>query len=684
MTTGPLARLCAWTALILLLALQPRATAQSDNFDSGALSANWTKFQGFAQSYTFVPAGTGKALEIKAAPAAAAGLPAVCGIVQTNQQYNYSDFYLSVDIIHWTVENQGLVLIARQTPGGNFGLDGGSGMILNYDPAQAGDKPGNAQGGEFQINIVQPGFATTTLADCQMTLAPGHSYRLVFKGVGQLYTGQIYDLEDLTAPLTTLQVTDTSATFTSGFSGFVSYSRNGTVGTTDVTIDNYYAAATDPNLDIAPALRHPVPGTPVVETRLPAGRWQNFYNPSNGISFTASTYSASVINSSATRLLLNGVDVSSQLTLSTNGTNLTGSLPGSALRSNALYSAQISLADTTGLLTSTNTFWFDTFSDAYLSSGLVKTIECEDYNYSNGVFQLDPIAVSGLPTNGSAQVNGNGVGYYDSDNLGWETLGTAGVDFNTASAAPKNGWDDYRPNDAVMTVEGLRQEIQDDAHPDDVPAPSWDPVNNPYTRPNDNTRQKYATAGLVDYLVVNTHAGDWQNYTRMFPNSSSNYFALLRVGSLSSTTVTLGKVGGDPAGTNQTVSSLGVFNVPNAIRRSNFSYVPLLDTNGRGVILSLSGDNTLRLTMGGTPGDGSDNGVMALNYLLLVPAQVTVQSSPVVTGPYVDDSTATVNPGARSVTIPAAGAVRFYRLESVAPVNIGTASMAGGVVTLTY
>ena len=27
-----------------------------------------------------------------------------------------------------------------------------------------------------------------------------------------------------------------------------------------------------------------------------------------------------------------------------------------------------------------------------------ETIECEDYNYSNGVFQLDPIPVSGMPT----------------------------------------------------------------------------------------------------------------------------------------------------------------------------------------------------------------------------------------------------------------------------------------------
>ena len=107
------------------------------------------------------------------------------------------------------------------------------------------------------------------------------------------------------------------------------------------------------------------------------------------------------------------MDFSSQLILSADGTVVTGSLPGSALKSNSVYSAQISLADTTGLKTSVNTFWFDTFSDAYLASASVKTIECEDYNYSNGVYQLDPIPVSGMTLDGDPQVNGDGVGYYD-------------------------------------------------------------------------------------------------------------------------------------------------------------------------------------------------------------------------------------------------------------------------------
>ena len=572
----------ALAAATLLLTLPPRAAAQSDNFDSGTLSPAWTVYEAFPQSFTFPTVGTGKGLEIQVQPIPSDSLPAVAGIVQTN---TYTDFYMALDLVNWVVENQAAVLCGRFTPGGSFGLDGGQGMIFNYDAAQSGDNPGKAYGGQLQINIVSPGFSTATLADCDMTLVPGNAYRLVFKCVGQTYTGQIYDLNDLTAPLATIQVTDPNSTFTSGVCGFISYSRNSYVGSTDVTIDNYFAAATDPNLAAPPALMDSVPGTPVVETRQPAGRWQNFYNPAAGISFTAATYTSDVINSSATRLTLNGLDVSSQLTLSSNGTVLTGSLPGSALRSNALYSARISLADTTGLKTSVNTFWFDTFTDAYLSGGWAKTIECEDYNYSNGVFQLDPIAVSGLPTNGGPQVNGEGVGYYDSGDFMSLTMGTSGVDFLTTQATPKNGWDDYRPNDPVMTGEGLRQEIQDDLHPDTIPP--WDPVNSPYTRPNDDTRQKYAAAGLVDYLVINTHAGDWLNYTRSFTSSLSNYFALLRVGSYAATTITLSQVTGDPTQPSQTVSNLGTFNVPNQIRQSHFGYVPLLGTNGLCAIVNL-------------------------------------------------------------------------------------------------
>jgi hypothetical protein len=642
------------TSLVFLVApfvLPLGIKGQSDNFDSGSLSAAWTKYYADPSlaSFTFPPVGSGKGLRIQAYPYAAAGVPAVTAIMQTN---NYTDFYVALDLVNWVVEDQALVISARFTPGGTFGLDGGSGMILNYDAAQAGDPPSNRKGGEFQINTVTPGFTATTLAACEMTFVPGHSYRMVFIGVGTNFTGRVYDLEDLTTPLATIQAGD--STFTSGLSGILSFSRNGT-GTTDVTVDNYYAAVSDPNLATPPALMHPIPGTPMVESRVPVGRWQNFHNPASGISFTAKTYTADV-------------------------TAITGSLPGSALKSNALYSAQIELADTAGVLKSTNTFWFDTFSETYFSASPVKVIECEDYNYSNGVFQLEPIPVSGMSTNNGSQVNGDGTGYYDSNDGVFTTQGTEGVDFHTAQAAPSSGWDDYRPNDPVMTGEGIRQEIEDGPHPDVVPP--WGPTASAtaYNRPNDNTRQKYAVSNLVDYLVIRTHANDWLNYTRVF--QPTNYFAFLRVGTFNTTTATLSLVTSDSAKTNQTTSLLGTFSIPDLVRKSNFMYIPALDTNGVGVIANLSGTNTVRLTMGGAV--TADDRVAVLNYLLIVPAQVTAQSSSVASGAYLDDATAVVNLSTRTITIPINGAARFYRLNAIVPMKISSIAVSGGTVTLKF
>jgi hypothetical protein len=249
-----------------------------------------------------------------------------------------------------------------------------------------------------------------------------------------------------------------------------------------------------------------------------------------------------------------------------------------------------------------------------------------------------------------------------------------------------------------MTGEGIRDEFNGLwpsgtpfagflSNGNNVPnGPGWNPgvSANTYDRPNDNTRQKYLAAGLVEYLVVRSHAGDWQNYTRLFTSSLSNYFAFLRVGSWGSTTNILSQVTSDPTKTNQTTLELGAFNIPNQIRKSNFRYIPLLDTNGLGSILKLSGTNTLRLTKFGDSTVVSDDRLEVRNYLLLVPAQVTVQSSALVTGPYVNDGTATVNVGTRTITMPAAGSSRFYRLDAVVPVKITGISVAGSTVTLNW
>jgi hypothetical protein len=597
-----LGRFTALAALLALVGWQPYVMAQSDNFDSGTLSGAWTKEEFFPQSYTFPASGSGKALRIQASPIPSAA-PAAAAILQAA---NYTNFYVAVDVVNWAVEDQAIVLLGRWTAAG---LGGDSGMICNYDVAQYGDGPTDRQQGQFQINVINPGFNATTLAAAEITLLPGHSYRMVFQATGEIYKGQMYDLQDLTKPLVTIYADD-GAVYTSGLCGFLSFSRNGTAGTTDVTIDNYYAAATDPNTAIAPAIHHPLftdsgTGVPQVTSRTPAKRFNNFHPTATGISFTAKTYTAGQINASATKLYLNGADVSASLApLPANGSTVSFTTAAGTLVDNQTYAAEIVVQDTTGTLKSTNTFWFDTFSDAYLKSAGVKTIEAEDYNYNNGQYQLEPIPVSGVATDGVTVVNGGGVGYYN-------LTGTPGVDFFKPGGKHNLLFQEYRTADLVQITQGS---YLPDPHNDEAGDIQDNITNVPPMRIQDTQRSQYVATNVWEYQVRLTSPGDWLNYTRVF--APSNYTVYLRCSSFGATTVYLDKVTSDPTVAGQTTVNLGAFNIGNHIQRLNYTYEPLM-AGSFPAVLSLSGTNTLRLTLGGAL--GQDERKVVMDYLLFVP-----------------------------------------------------------------
>jgi hypothetical protein len=397
-----------------------------------------------------------------------------------------------------------------------------------------------------------------------------------------------------------------------------------------------------------------------VNTRVPAQRWQNFLNPASTISFTASTWSTNVINAAATKFTLNGADVSPQLTLSTNGTNISGSLASSALTSNRLYSAQIVVTDVAGTKSSTNSFWFDTFSDAYLLSSNIKTIEAEEYNYGGGIFQLDPILVSGVDTN-TVIVNGFGVGYYD-------LVGTPGIDFSNHNANASASLCLFRTQDPVRTLNWGAIGIEDQNYT----------VNDGLAPGSDNVRSQHAASNLLEAVVFYTEAGEWLDYTRSF--APAFYTAYLRYASFGATSNELHLVTSDPTQPAQTTLKLGDFSIPNNMRRNNYLYVPLLDDTGAQPLLNLANTNTLRLLTAGTPGE--DNRKTMLNYIMFVQAPVTVFSSGAVNGAYTLEGSAIVNVATRQVTIPVSGASRFYRINSNVPVSIKGVSVSGGTVTL--
>jgi len=687
--------LAALIGIAILLGFSSGVMAQivTDNFDSGVLDTSASGWQernvlqplGGYVNDSFVANGTGKAFRIQrgSADMSALGVPQAYGtgrawLFRTN---DYTDFYVAMDLVNWNDEtNQAIVLLARGSgfddtlqPGYPPGLGTVNGYVCNYDNKQDGTGSGDRRGGEFQINVVNS-ESPSTLAAAEVTLIPGHTYRQVFKGVGSTLTGQLYDIEDLSKPIVTIVADD--ASFTSGKSGIVTFHRDDDVhpNRTDMTVDNYYSGVADPNAAIAPAIKHPLSGVPVVVTRTPTNRFTNFHPASSGVSFNAQTFTSDQINASATKLYLNGVDVSTSLTpFPANGASASFTTTAGTLNSNTVYSARIELQDTTGTLRSTNTFWFDTFTDSYLTNAPVRTVECEEYNYSNGVYQLDPIPVSGYDVNGSL-VNGNGVGYVD-------LVGTPEIDYHDNGTSPDNGWNDFRSLDYVSTLQGNREDIEDSLHPPPTTPPWADP-----NRPNDNQRQKYIVAGVKEYEVGGrTEAGEWLNYTRVFANT--NYYVYLRCGSFGAQPVKLDKVTSSPSAAGQTTAPLGAFYIPNQLMRLNYQYQPLMAA-GSTAVVNLAGTSTIRLTMGGTP--SKDNRLLSLNYLLFVPtsaaltASVVLESASIVSGPYANALGASVDESTKTITVPMSGAIQFYRLRSDSAFTITSTKISGGNVILTY
>ena len=356
---------CAAT-LTALLAIATTVRAQTDNFDSGALNpaAGWATFNNpiYPANYSFpTDAFGGKAFRMQGGVPLNAGgdegigtsrVAALC----TNQVY--TDFYVAADFVGWDTNpyhqtNYTFVgLAARVTPD-LAGIQTGtnwSGVALfywvNVETQNNPDGPGTGVLGlgyviNGNMNFTIPSFTAAIggvapAGVAEWTLEPGHTYRVTFQGVGKNLYGAVYDTQDLTTPRGTVYGDTSLSNYmlgnipvappapTSGWSGLCALRFNrdhNTNGVTDATFDNFYAAVTPPTSVSAPATPNGEANVAQVISRTPAS-WANFYSPAGGITFTGSTLSVSTtINPSGTRLILNGVDVSSSLTATTVSAN---------------------------------------------------------------------------------------------------------------------------------------------------------------------------------------------------------------------------------------------------------------------------------------------------------------------------------------------------------------------------
>jgi len=651
-----LRRLVLLPALLLISVGQQIAVGQSDDFNDGD-DIGWVRHDPLSRVTFSFPSDDfgGKAYRMQSAasPNASFG-PGRASATRTN---SYGDFYAAFDLAAWDDSlNQSFGLIFRA---GNIGLGTTTGYVLNYDPQQsAGGR------GQIQINAVTNEIPLDpTLATANLTLQTARRYRCVLTAVGSDFTTQVYDLNDLTYPLVSFRANDTA--YLSGVVGLFNLYRGNSptdpiAGRSDSTFDNYLVSEAAPFSVASPATPHPIPHMPQVVDRLPRTDANNFYMHTNGISFTADTLTTNPINTNAIKLQLNGADVSAGLAMTGTPSNLSVTFNG--LASNTVYDARIVLADFAGRM-STNEFTFDTFDETFLDSPGVEVIEAEDYNFNSGQF-LDNPPPSGLDGAGNP-VNGNGAGYYGQ-------VGTPGIDYFDYSTSPGSGTTpEYRATDFVGTQAGTAEEI-------DIGLGS--PVI------NDTIRRKYASLDLFEYQVRRTEGGEWLNYTRVFSNASYNVY--LRVACRAAQSVSLNQVTSNPSQTNQTTAFLGAFKVPNTSTLLNYRFVPLTDTNGIQAAISLSGTNTLRLTLGGAQTNATQY-TMALNYLVFVPVtvpEIALLSSANVAGSYAKDDSATIDPSSRTITVPMNGNARFYRLRSVAPpaLVITNVRVVGANVVMNY
>ena len=187
------------------------------------------------------------------------------------------------------------------------------------------------------------------------------------------------------------------------------------------------------------------------------GRNVTFYPSTNGISFTATTLTTNSLPPQGFVLTLNGINVSSALTVG--GTSQNRTVGYTNLAANTLYSGQVVVSDQAGRST-TNIFVFDTFVE---SSGVL--VESEDFNFASGQFTDNPPPASYFGLAGTPDVD-----YFDTTDT---TFGN------------------YRNSDTVDTQTGT-----------------------------DTLRLKYSAASANDYQVGLIQTNEWLNYTRTFPTGT--------------------------------------------------------------------------------------------------------------------------------------------------------------------
>ncbi len=660
-----------YTCLVALL-LSPASglgvDVFTDNFDDGN-DDGWTHFGlesiGFpAPGYEFpddIFGGKAYRIATPAPPVPDAGPGRAFTYLE---DFPLSDFFVEVDLLDWDNElNQAFGFLIRAE---NIALGQTTGYVVNYDPQQE-----SGGRGQFQINRVVGEGSDETIAAGNITLQPGEDYRIIAVGMGSQLQAAIFSLRDLTEPIVEIFAED--GAFSSGSFGLFNFSRvdsdeytNSEVGRADTTFDNFRLnddplAALDAFWGLFIGAGRPsVPGQPMFLGKFPLALGGH-EAASVGITFDVIPTAGNPIDQQSARLILNGSDVSADVNWNMEAGLLTGFY--SNLKANMLYHVYAEVAGVNGQ-TSSMEWSLHTFETATIESDEVVVIEAEDYNYENGQYQNDP-PVSGFPFASFNPVRGNGIGYLD-------LIGAPGVDYFDYSDQTGSGVvPEYRLEDHVGTQAGSL-EIESNTL-------LFTNIINDFIRP------KYFEDDLPEFQVHRTEGGEWLNYTRDFPEG--NYLVYLRSASRAEQSILLDRVTSSAAIENQTTEAVGRFNLPNDGLNVRYRFTPLVDENGQQLIVPMSGQETVRLTIGGEREDRTKYTV-ALNYLLFMPVEegpaFQLFSAEELNGDFTPMAEAALDAAAGTFTVPISGVQKYFRIQGAAATRIEGVRIENGSLILNF
>jgi hypothetical protein len=351
----------------------------------------------------------------------------------------------------------------------------------------------------------------------------------------------------------------------------------------------------NPNIDFYMLM----PATPILTPSLlfayPDG--VHPFEPTNDLTFTVGPANGSNITAAGIDVVLNGVDITSSPKFSLtagSGGSFTGNYP---IASNAVYTAVINVTNSVGS-NSTFTISFDTFNPNNYQ------LEAVDYDFTTngvgGLFIDNPVPTGDYTACQVGEYATNSYFGFPEDLIG-VAIAQQGVDISFGNFGQGTTSECYRADDGVGT-----QAASDYVRAKFLAA-----------------RTEFNDPNIGPFNIGYYGTGSWLNYSRHYP--TNNYYVWGRLaggaGPFSGTIVSMVTSG---VGTSiQTSNVLGTFADPNAAGWQTWHWIPLLDTNGNMVNLSLGGLATLKVTSGNN---------LNMEFLMLAPAPIQFKVTPSLVG----------------------------------------------------